>query len=161
MIKLIFVGLWACAITLLSSWAVMSWKTAKATQVAHEADAHAPVSEEFRSKMISVPIIADGAIQGYVVAQFNFTLDGKVLKRLSIKPEAVLLDEAFNTIYAGEKIDFRAIKKQDLPALLKTIGDNVNKRFGAQLVERTMIQELNYVPRAEARMSEKREFVPR
>lgn len=155
MIKLIFVGLWACAVTLGSSWAVNAWKSGKAAEAAQEADKHAAGLEQVRTKMISVPIIAEGAIQGYVVAQFAFSIDSKLLKTLSIKPDAIIMDEAFKTIYAGETIDFQNLKKQDLPALLKTISENTNRRFKAQLVQDVLIQELNYVPKAEARMGER------
>jgi hypothetical protein len=106
--------------------------------------------------MISVPIISAGAIQGYVVAQFAFNVDAKLLKRMSIRPEAILLDEAFKTIYASESIDFSNLQKQDLPALLGSVGANVNKRFGMPVVDDVLVQELNYVPKAEARMGEKR-----
>ena len=74
----------------------------------------------------------------------------------SAENEAILLDEAFKVIYAGEAIDFRNIKKQDLAAMLKSIGDGVNKRFETPLVESVLIQELNYVSKAEARLGEKR-----
>jgi hypothetical protein len=76
---------------------------------------------------------------------------------LSIRPEAILLDEAFKVIYAGEAIDFRNIKKQDLPAMLKSINEGVNKRFGSQIVESVLIQELNYISKAEARLGDKRQ----
>ena len=156
MIKLIIVGLWACAITLSSCWAVVSWTASKPVEVEREPEKQAGGLEHVRTKMISVPVISDGAIQGYVIAQFTFSIEAKHLKQLSIKPEAILLDEAFKVIYAGETIDFRNIKKQDLPAMLKTIGDGVNKRFGTPLIESVLIQELNYVSKAEARLGEKR-----
>lgn len=155
MIKLIFVGLWACAVTLGSSWAVIAWKAGKETEAAREAEKYAGGVEHVRTKMISVPIIADGAIQGYVVTQLTFSIDTNLLKQVTIKPEAILMDEAFKTIYAGETIDFQNIKKQDLPALLKTVGDNANRRLGAPMVQDVLIQELNYVPKAEARMGER------
>jgi len=155
-IKLIFVGLWACAITLGSSWAVIAWKSGKAADAAREPDKYAGGLEQVRTKMISVPIIADGAIQGYVIVQLAFSIEAKQLKQMTIKPDAILMDEAFKTIYAGETIDFRNIKKQDLPALLKAIGDNANRRHGAPMVQDVLIQELNYVPKAEARLGEKR-----
>jgi hypothetical protein len=159
-IKLVLVGLWACAITLSSCWAVVSWTAASKPAGADHgsgADKLGSTLEHVRTKMISVPIIAEGAIQGYVIAQFIFSIDAKQLKQLSIKPEAILLDEAFKVIYAGEAIDFRNIKKQDLPAMLKSINDGVNKRFGSQLVESVLIQELNYVSKAEARLGDKRQ----
>jgi len=159
-IKLVLVGLWACAITLSSCWAVVSWTAASKPAEAghgHGAEKSGSALEHVRTKMISVPIIAEGAIQGYVIAQFIFSIDAKQLKLLSIRPEAILLDEAFKVIYAGEVIDFRNIKKQDLPAMLKSINDGVNKRFGSQIVESVLIQELNYVSKAEARLGDKRQ----
>lgn len=155
MIKLIFVGLWACAISLGSSWAVIAWKAGKAAEAAHEPDKHSGGLEQVRTKMISVPVIANGAIQGYVVAQFAFSIDAKLLKKLTIKPDAILMDEAFKTIYAGEAIDFANLKKQDLPALLKTVSDNANRRFGVPMIQDVLIQELNYVPKAEVRQGER------
>jgi hypothetical protein len=154
-IKLIFIGIWVCAITLASSYAAVSWRMNKTKETTEHGSKLSGALEHVKTKMISVPIIADGAIQGYVVAQFSFTIDASVLKRLTIKPDVFLLDEAFKTIYAGEAIDFRKLKKQDLSGLLKTLGDNVNKRFGAPFVESVLIQELNYVPKAEARQGER------
>jgi hypothetical protein len=161
-IKLILVGLWACAITLSSCWAVVSWTAASKLAESEPAHGHGgeksgSTLEHVRTKMISVPIIAEGAIQGYVIAQFIFSIDAKQLKQLSIRPEAILLDEAFKVIYAGEAIDFRNIKKQDLPAMLKSINEGVNKRFGSQIVESVLIQELNYISKAEARLGDKRQ----
>lgn len=155
MVKLIFVALWACAISLGSSWAVIAWKAGKVADGEREAEKHSGGLEQIRTKMISVPIIAAGAIQGYVVAQFAFSVDSNVLKRLTIKPDAILMDEAFKTIYAGDSIDFLNLKKQDLPALLKTVSDNANRRLGAPMVQDVLIQELNYVPKAEVRMGER------
>lgn len=160
MIKLLLVGLWACAITLSSCWAVVSWTAASKPAEAghgHGAEKSGSAFEHVRTKMISVPIIAEGAIQGYVIAQFIFSIDATQLKQLTIRPEAILLDEAFKVIYAGEAIDFRNIKKQDLPAMLKSINDGVNKRFGSQVVESVLIQELNYISKAEARLGDKRQ----
>ena len=160
MIKLVLVGLWACAITLSSCWAVVSWTAASKPAEAehgHGAEKSGSSLEHVRTKMISVPVIAEGAIQGYVIAQFIFSINAKQLKELSIRPEAILLDEAFKVIYAGEAIDFRNIKKQDLPAMLKSINDGVNKRFGSQIVESVLIQELNYISKAEARLGDKRQ----
>jgi hypothetical protein len=111
--------------------------------------------EEVRTKAINVPIIADGAVQGYVVAQFVFTVDTKNLTGTSVRPDVYLLDEAFKTIYAGEKVNFRQLKKQDLPALAKQLGENVNKRLGVPVVQDVLIDQLSYVPKGEARGSKK------
>ncbi len=106
---------------------------------------------EVKTKAINVPIIADGAVQGYIIAQFVFTVDSKIMRDMPVKPDVYLLDEAFKTIYAGEKVNFRQMKRQDLPALAKQLGENVNKRLGATLVHDVLIDQLSYVPKEEVR----------
>ena len=101
--------------------------------------------------MISVPVVADGGIRGYVVAQFAFTAPAKLLKHLPIKPDMFVVDEAFQLIFAGETVDFRQFKKQDLVSLSKKIAENVNKRLGMHVVEDVLVQELNYVPKDSVR----------
>jgi hypothetical protein len=149
MIKLLGIGLWACIVTLGASYGAIEWQLRHAAGKGVEDDGKK--LEEVRTKAINVPIIADGAIQGYIVAQFVFAIDAKLLHELSVKPDIYLLDEAFKTIYAGEKVNFRQLKKQDLPALAKQLGENVNKRLGAAMVQDVLIDQLSYVPREEAR----------
>jgi hypothetical protein len=149
MIKLIGIGIWACAVSLGASYAVLQW-TAKSDDTAVSTEHEEKISE-VRTKQINVPIIADGTVTGYVIAQFVFTIDNKILKTIPVKPEIYLLDEAFKTIYAGEKVNFKHLKKQDLPALAKQLGENVNKRLAAPLIHDVLIDQLSYVPREEAR----------
>jgi hypothetical protein len=152
MIKLVLSGLWVCAVTLLASYATLRWQMPSAPAAAEPG---APKShhalQAVKTRMISVPVIADGLLQGYVMAQFLFNVDDKVMKRLAVKPELYLLDEAFKAMYAAETIDFRQLKKQDLPAMCQRIADGVNARLGVRLVEDVLIQELNYIPKERAR----------
>jgi hypothetical protein len=152
MIKLLAVGLWACAVSLGATFGILEWK--KMQLAAPSVDEHAGKLEEVHTKPINVPIISDGAVQGYIVAQFVFAVDSKLLHELSVNPEIYLLDEAFKTIYAGEKVNFRQLKRQDLPALAKELGENVNKRIGAPMVKDVLIDQLSYVPKTEGRDAE-------
>jgi hypothetical protein len=153
MIRLVIAGLWICLVTVASSYAAMTWKGSKSAEAATQAEPEKFFGglEQVKTRVLSVPVVADGAIQGYIVAQFSFVVGSKLLKQLSIKPEAVLLDEAFRTLYAGEDIDFRKLKKLDLTALSTRLTENVNKRFGAPFVQDVMIHDLNFVAKSEAR----------
>ena len=141
MMKLLVIGIWACAVTLGATYGVIEWKKSQAS--ASAAGEPEKKLEEMKTKAINVPIIADGAVQGYIIAQFVFTIDSKALKKMPVKPEVYLLDEAFKTIYAGEKVNFRQMKRQDLPALAKMLGENVNKRLGAPIVHDVLIDQLS------------------
>jgi hypothetical protein len=154
MVRLIVSGLWVCLVTLASLYGAVWWQTAARPPVAapvEAGDLHQASIESVKTRMISVPVVGDGAIHGYVMAQFIFNVNAAIAKRLPVKADMLLLDEAFKTIYAGDVVDFRHFKKQDLASLSKGIAENANKRFGVNLVEEVLIQELNYIAKDQVR----------
>ena len=144
MIKIIIAGLWACLVTLGASYAAVSWQAGHAAAEVEPEKLYGGL-ETVRTRMISVPVIRSGAIQGYVMAQFSFTADAKTLKRLSVKADTVVLDEAFKAIYGEKALDFRQMKQLNLPDLAKRIVEGSNQRFGARIVEDAFVQEFSYV----------------
>jgi hypothetical protein len=150
MIKLLLAGIWASIVSLGAAYAVMQWQGE--SDAGPSADAEMKI-EEFRTKAINVPIIGAGTIQGYMVAQFVFTVDANALAKMKVNPEVYVLDEAFKTIYAGEQVNFQNMKKQDLPVLAKKLGDNVNKRLGVNIVQDVLIDQLSYIPKKDMRGS--------
>jgi hypothetical protein len=148
MIKLLATGMWASLVTLATTFGILQWQKGKAEHAAAQGDVKL---QEFRTKAINVPIIGSGVIQGYMVAQFVFTVDAGTLAKVSVSPEVYLLDEAFKTIYAGEQVNFQNMKKQDLPVLAKKIGEGVNKRLGVAMVQDVLIDQLSYIPKKDVR----------
>ncbi len=148
MIKLLATGLWASLVTLGAVFGVLEWQKGSGAGEAAESEMRL---EEFRTKAINVPIIGNGSLQGYMVAQFVFTVDSAAMRKLAVNPEVYVLDEAFKTIYAGDQISFENMKKQDLPVLAKALADNVNKRLGAEIVQEVLIDQLSYIPKNEMR----------
>ena len=149
MLKTLLVGAWICGVTLASSYTAASWKTGA------EADAE---DVEFidglnyqKTDPINVPMIADGAIHGYVIAQFVYTADARTLKQLSVPPDPFILDEAFRTIYADERLDFRHLEKYDLGALTQRIAEVVNERFKAELLKDVLVEQFSYISSDEVR----------
>lgn len=148
MIKMIIAGLWVCVITLGAAYGAFQWQANQKP----EAEAKPKVQREaVRTRMISVPIIMEGALQGYVMAQLTFTVDAKINKEMGVKPQEYLLDEAFKVIYSEGGIDFRNAKKQDLVSITHKIAESTNTRLGQPLVEDVLIQELNYLSKEQAR----------
>jgi hypothetical protein len=148
MIKLLGTGIWVCVVTLGTVFGVVEWQKMSAASPVEDGDRKL---EELRTKAINVPIIGNGVIQGYMVAQFVLTVDGNAMKKVPVSPEAYVLDEAFKTIYAGEQVNFQNMKKQDLPLLAKKLGENVNKRLGVEMVQDVLIDQLSYIPKKDVR----------
>jgi flagellar basal body-associated protein FliL len=149
MIRLIATGIWICLVTVISSYAATLWKT----QTTPEAGVEKLFGglDSVKTAMISVPILSGGAVDGYVLAQFTFTMKSDVLKKMSVKPDVFLLDAAFRTIYGSEAAAMRGSKKQDLQALTSAVKGKVNERFGQQFVEDVLIESFNFVPKSETR----------
>lgn len=148
MMRLVLAGVWSALVALGSAYAVLSrhGETAEATSAAAARDL-----EQVRTKVMSVPVIAEGQVQGYVVAQFLFTIDRNAARDVPQPVNAFLSDGAFRTLYAGEKIDFRSLQRQDLMALGKTITETVNARVKAPLVHSVLIQDISYLTKDEIR----------
>lgn len=151
MLKYIFVGVWACVVSLGSAYGVMYWKTLQAQHAANPVEVK-PEYEQVKTRMISVPMVYDGAVQGYVLAQFTFTVEVQAMKAAAVKPDLYLVDEAFRLIYAGEVLDFRKLRKPNIAALAQLIKENVNKHYGGkEVVHEVFVQELNYLPKEQFR----------
>jgi flagellar basal body-associated protein FliL len=149
MIRLIATALWICIVTALSGYAASMWETQSTPEA--EVDKLFGGLQSMQTSMISVPIVSDGAVQGYVVAQFTFTMNSDVVRRMSVKPDVFLLDAAFRAIYGGDPSVLRGSRKQDLQELTASIKERANARFGKPLIEDVLFETYNFVPKSEAR----------
>jgi hypothetical protein len=149
-LKYIFIGIWVCGVTLGSAYGVMYWQAQSRYHAADKPKEKVEL-EQVKTKIISVPIVYEGKVRGYVLAQFTFTIEASMLKDLEIKPDIYFVDEAFRIIYSGDIVNFTTLRKPDIPALAKVIKDSVNKRLGKDLVREVFVQELNYIPQEQFR----------
>jgi hypothetical protein len=100
---------------------------------------------------LNIPVIAEGAVQGYVVASMVFTADAATLRELSVPAEAIVQDEAFRYIYGDEKLDFRKLSRYDVNGMVANVRGNVNKRLGADIVREILIENFNFVDKTDIR----------
>lgn len=117
---------------------------------AETAGAHKPHEslEHKKTQPINIPMIANGKIEGYVVAQFVYLADTHRLKQLPVPPDVFIADEAFRTLYSTS-LDFRHLDKYDLGSLTKALVETVNKRLGVEVVEDMLVEQFIYVPRSD------------
>jgi hypothetical protein len=147
MIRLVLAGLWVCILTAGTSYAVAYWKE-NGTPLAAKDELLDGLQYQ-KTRVLSVPMVENGAVQGYVVARFVYTVDGKTLQQLAVPPEPFVVDEAFRRIYADERLDFRKIARYDLSILTGAIKQRVNERMQADVVQDVLVEDFNYVSREE------------
>lgn len=148
MIKPLLLAVWVSIVSLSANFGVAYWKAQRAPGATEKAQ---QALEQRKTRIINVPILTAGSVQGYVVAQFAYTGEAAALKAATVSPEGVILDEAFRMIYAEEKIDFRKLQRADLDKIIATLKARVVERVPPELVKEVLIQEFNYVSKDEIR----------
>jgi hypothetical protein len=147
MIRLVLAGLWVCILTAGTSYAVAYWK--ENGSVLSAKDEYLEGLQHLKTRVLSVPMVENGAVQGYIVARFVYTVEAKTMHQLAVPPEPYVVDEAFRRIYADERLDFRKLARYDLSILTAAIKQRVNERMQAEILQDVLIEDFNYVSREE------------
>jgi hypothetical protein len=147
MIRLVLAGLWVCILTAGTSYGVAYWR---------ENGSLLPAKEQYfdglqyqKTRALSVPMVENGNVQGYIVARFVYTVEAQTMYQLTVPLEPFVVDEAFRKIYADENLDFRKLARYDLSILTAGIKQRVNERMQAEIVQDVLIEDFNYVSREE------------
>ncbi|CAN5119694.1 hypothetical protein BH10PSE7_BH10PSE7_31050 [soil metagenome] len=150
MVKVLLVGVWACIVTLAASYGMIVWQADAPVEA--KADEFFGGLDYVKTTPISVPMVSAGEVKGYVIAQFVFTVDGTILRKLSVPPDVFINDDAYRAIYArGNEIDFKNLDKFNVDELTKTIAVKVNERFKSDLVKDVLVEQFNYLSKDEVR----------
>ncbi|HEY0331514.1 MAG TPA: hypothetical protein VGC77_20750 [Rhodopseudomonas sp.] len=149
MIRLLIAGAWACLVTAGASMAMSYWKQDRAAPPPAEEALGGLVYE--KTKVINVPMIADGSVQGYIVAQLVFTAEARALRQLPVPAEPFVVDEAFRAIYGDQKLDFKNLARYDLAQFTQTVREHVNDRLQSDVLRDVLVQDFNYVSKDQIR----------
>ena len=144
MLKTIALGAWGSLVALGAAYSAATWDTG-ATVAVVRSEKKLEGIESRHPAAITVPMISDGKLRGYVVAKVVFTADAQALHDFPMDPQPFVIDEAFRHIYTDGKVEFDHMSKYNLDDITTAIKEAVNKRLGADLVKDILIDELNYV----------------
>lgn len=147
MTKLLIVGVWACAVTLAGAYGGVYWRS-HANDTASN-DAHAEAVETRKIKPITVPIIANNAIKGYILAEFSLVSPKGDPHGKALDPEGYFLDEAYRLIYAWTDKDFTNMPSSDIADMTRRITERVNQRLGKEVVKEALVTNFGFIPRDE------------
>jgi hypothetical protein len=148
MIKTLMVAVWATVVLVGADFGaafVMKMQAEKASGAKNEEQAF----ETRKSRELSVPIIRDGAVKGYVVVQVNYVVDLAAAKKLPAPPEPYVIDETFQYIYGDDKIDFAHLDKIDIGKMTESLIQRVNTRLRTNVVTDMGIAEFNFLLNSE------------
>lgn len=146
MIKTLAIGVWACIVALGSTYAAAMWTSGAKVENPIAPAEHKLEGLEYRKPApITIPMISDGRLRGYVVAKVVFTANAQALHDFPVDPQPFVLDEAFRRIYTDGRIEFDQMSKYNLDDMTSAIKKSVNARLGTELIQDVLLDELNYV----------------
>ena len=137
-------GLWAALLAVGTQYGLERWDQVRSKPAA--AEAHAASSLR-KLPPLTVPIIARGQVQGYVVAKIAIEVDEVVAKALDIPPESYVVDETFRLIYSEAGVDFAKLARADLERIRNEVRDRSAKRLKPGIVKDVLFEDFNFVPR--------------
>jgi hypothetical protein len=150
MTRLILGGLWICLVTLATGYFAVEHFASRSGDEPEETNYFRGIAYE-KTRSLTVPIIAGGTVEGYVVAQFVYTAETRKLRDLGVPPESFILDEAYAMIFSSPNIDFRNLRSFDMKAFLAEITSRVNRRLDANIVREMLVEEFNFVDKSQLR----------
>ena len=107
--------------------------------------------ENLSTDMMSIPVIRDGDVAGYMVVQLSFAADRAVLEEGKSDPLPFLKDAAFRTMFSDPGMDVRRLRKKDLDALTAAIAQEANHRLGKEVILNVLFREINYIRKEDIR----------
>lgn len=148
MTRFLIVGLAAIAAVLGGAYAATVYETTK--QSASETIAVEPV-EIMKLEPISVPVIRQGVVEGYVIARVAVTAASSEVKKSRADFMLYAGAASFRAVYEEEALDFTALKLVQLASLSERITKLANAEIGRPSIKKTVIETLNFVKRSEVR----------
>ncbi|MGH7004576.1 MAG: hypothetical protein ACREIP_11565 [Alphaproteobacteria bacterium] len=146
MIRIAIIGLWICAVALGSLYFAVRQNAAAATAVFPAARSF----DDGKTEVFSVPVIVDGAVQGYVVTQLIYTLDKAVKASVDVPVSYFINDEIFRAFY-GRYSDVKDVQKVKFDDVKASIIERVNARFPTPLLQDLLVEQFNYISSREIR----------
>lgn len=143
--KLLLVGLWITLVALGSTFGAATYLSRKQT-AASAAPATASLESD-KTRVLNVPMIADGTVNGFVSVQLAYTIEAAAAKAAPVSPSLYLVDEAFRTLYSDPSFDFRHLERYDLAKFTKHLADSTNAHLGAPLIKEVLISDMSYSPK--------------
>lgn len=151
MIKMIFAGVWICAVTIGSVLYAFSSAKDNPAQPGEPSVSYFGGLDYIKSDVISVPVLSGGAVQGYFLARLVFTAEQKKLAAIRVPAENLLIDQVFGYLYGNPMIDFTRVDRLDIEAFRTGLRDSVNARVGEKLIYEVLVEQVDYLSKQEIR----------
>jgi hypothetical protein len=151
MIKFLAAAIWICIATVGAVF--YSFQAAGARG---EGEAPKPLLgglDYVKTDIISVPLVRNSTVEGYLLTKLVYTVDPAQIKKLSIPAEALFTDQVYSYLYTNPQIDFANKTDLDINAFRTNIRDTINARVGEKVVHEVLVDQIDFLTKDDIRDS--------
>ncbi|MGF0537354.1 hypothetical protein ACQQ2Q_05110 [Agrobacterium sp. ES01] len=149
MIKIILAGVWVCIVSLGAVY--MSVHMAMAPPEPTDEEKRKAALQLVRGESITIPMIADGRVNGYFVGRISFMMEGEKIKGLDLPMTELMTDELFTLLVGNEMIDISHAAAFNVGDFRDTIKKDLNERLGDELIDEVLVEQLDYISKDDIR----------
>ena len=107
--------------------------------------------EHVKLNPMSITIIRNSEIQGYVIIEAAFTISEEDKNNLSIPVEILLKDAINHSIFQNAELDINRLEKFDSTSIQKDIVVALNEKLGDGTIHDVLIQRIDFISTEDVR----------
>ena len=115
------------------------------------ADTKQSALELVKGETITVPVIGNGAVNGYFLGRISFMMHKDMIAGLNLPITEMTTDELFSLLVGNKMIDVSNIKAFDPGAFREEIKKGMNERLGGEYVAEVMLEQLDYLSKEDVK----------
>ena len=156
MFKTLFVGVWVAVV--LTATSMVSSGKLDSLMGGNGADGKPDIKvETAKLDPISVSLIRDGKVIGYLILETAFTYPAKS-KAAKLPMNMIFQDAIVDLVFSDQEIDVDRLDKFDLEQFRKRLKERVDSQVGFDVVQSVMIQRIDYLTLKDVRDNKLRNF---
>ena len=143
MVRMLLLGLVVVLSTLGGSYAAM--KIPQATSGSSGKEQVVEAVTIVKLDPVSVPVVRDGKIQGYVLGRISFSTSASEAARYKDALILYVNEAIFRSIYEEETLDFSSLKPIGVEALVGRVVEKANARIGRNAIAQVFVENMNFL----------------
>lgn len=141
MVRMLLLGLVVVIATLGGSYAAMQFPRG----TPGKAEDAGEKAEVVKLDPVSVPVVRDGKIQGYVIGRFAFSAPASAIRKDKDALTLYASEAIFRSVYEEEGLDFTALKIVEVDKLIGRMVTKANARIGNPTIAQIFVESMNFL----------------
>ena len=144
MIKSLVAGVWAILL-LLGSLYFFNSETKTADAALDDESEYLGKLEVVKLGPMSITIIRNNDLQGYVILDVSFTIESVKKAKLSVPAELILRDAVNNSVFGNNEIDINNLENFNFTKFKTRMMNEITDKFGKDLIHDVLIERIDFI----------------